>query len=155
MNVIRHDLTRMYCGAEFGGFFLQQLFQPFCHWATKDWLAVFQTPNQMVFEREDRASVPFVTSVNHPKYLNGPLDTLPINHAGFQEGNVLSEALRTRRNSPAGYKPTVPFAKLMVAVPKFKDDGGVMASASPRVASPVESSVALMKINGMFPAPLK
>jgi hypothetical protein len=65
----------------------------------------------VVFERGDRASVPFVTSVNHPKYFNGPLDALPINNAGFQERIVLREALHTMRNSPAGYKPTVPFRK--------------------------------------------
>ena len=89
----------MYRGAEFGGFFLQQLFQPFCHRATKDWLAVFRAPNKVVFEREDRASVPFVTSVNHPKYLNGPLDALPINNAGFQERIVLREALHNSGSS--------------------------------------------------------
>jgi hypothetical protein len=111
MNVIRQDLKRMYRGSEFGGFFLQQLFQPFCYRATKDRLAVFRTPNEVVFEREDRASVPFVTSVNHLKYLNRPLDILHINNAGFEERIALREALRTMRNSPVGYKPTVPFRK--------------------------------------------
>jgi hypothetical protein len=70
----------------------------------------------VVFEREDRASVPFVTSVNHLKYLNEPLDTLQINNEGFQERIVLREALRTMRNSPVGYKPTVPFRETYGAI---------------------------------------
>jgi hypothetical protein len=99
----------MYCGAEYGGFFPQQLFQPLCHRGARDWLAIFREPNQVVFEREDSASVPIVMSVNHPKHLNGPLDALPINNAGFQERIALREALNTMRNSPDGYEPTVPF----------------------------------------------
>jgi hypothetical protein len=58
----------------------------------------------MIFERENRAGVPSITSVNHRKYLNRPLDTLQLSNAGFQERIVLREALRTMRNSPAGYK---------------------------------------------------
>jgi hypothetical protein len=138
MNVIRHDLKRMCCGAEFGGFFLQQLFQPFCHQATKDWLAVFRAPNQVVFEREDRASVPFVTSANHPKYLNWPLDALPINNAGFQERIVLREALHTMRNSPAGHKPTVPFRKTYGEDPRH---------FCPQPKSPVDSHPILFSIH--------
>jgi hypothetical protein len=63
----------------------------------------------MVFERENRAGVPSITSVNHRKYLNILLDTLQLNNVEFGEGIVLREALRTMRNSPVGYKPTVPF----------------------------------------------
>jgi hypothetical protein len=40
----------------------------------------------VVFESENRASVLSITSVNHRKYANTPLDTLRLNNVEFQEG---------------------------------------------------------------------
>src|SRR5882672_1972951 len=85
VNVIRHDLKRVYFRVEFSRLLVQQLFQTFSHWAAENRLAVFRTKHQVVFESEDRAGVPSITSVNHRKYLNKPLDTLQLNNAEFQE----------------------------------------------------------------------
>jgi hypothetical protein len=59
VNVIRHYLKGVYRSAEFGGFLFQQFFQPLGHRAAENRLAVFRTPNQVVFERENCASIPF------------------------------------------------------------------------------------------------
>ena len=109
VNVIRHDLKRMYRRAKFSGFFFQQFFQSLSHVAAENRLAVFWTPNQVVFEREDRASIPSISSVNHRKQVNISLDILQLTNVEFEEGIVLREALRTMRNSPASYKQAVPF----------------------------------------------
>jgi hypothetical protein len=50
----------MYCGAEYGGFFPQQLFQPLCHRGARDWLAIFREPNQVVFLSYELGSVGIV-----------------------------------------------------------------------------------------------
>ena len=111
VNVIRHDLKRVYRGAEFGGFLFQQIFQPFGHRAAENRLAVFRTPNQVVFEGENRAGVPSVTSVYHRKCLNTLSDTLQLNNVEFGEG-IASKTRRCEIPLSAISRQS-PFAKLM------------------------------------------
>jgi len=113
----------VYRGAEFGGFLFQQIFQPFGHRAAENRLAVFRTPNQVVFERENRAGVPSVTSVYHRKCLNTLLDTLQLNNVEFGEGI----ASRTRRcEIPlSAISRQSPFAKLME---RYAKAAGIKAS---------------------------
>jgi len=61
----------------------------FGHRAAEDRLAVFRTEDEVVFESENRAGVLSITSVNHRKYLNRPLDILQSTNAEFQEGIAL------------------------------------------------------------------
>src|SRR5215813_3341661 len=85
VNVIRHDLKRVYLRVQFGSLLVEQLFQAFGHRAAEDRLAVFRTEDEVVFESENRAGVVSITSVNHRKHLNRPLGTLEPTNAEFQE----------------------------------------------------------------------
>src|SRR5215510_3106533 len=101
MNVIRHDLKRVDRCLQFSGFLIQQFFQAFGHRAAKNRLAIFRTPDQVIFESKNRSSILSIARVNHRKDTNNSLDALQQTNAEFQVGDHATQSLRAMRNSHA------------------------------------------------------
>ena len=65
MYVVRHDFQGMQGHMQFISFGRQQHFQPCCHRTDQDRLAILRAEDEVIFEREDGASVACIPVMFH------------------------------------------------------------------------------------------
>src|SRR5262245_58382095 len=83
MDVIRHDLKRMYRCLQLRRFLVQQFFQALSDLASEDRFAIFGTPNELIFKCKNRSGILSIPSIDHRRYANMSLDTLQLTNAGL------------------------------------------------------------------------